>query len=204
MAAHGQSRIDPRFDRGEQKLLEPASLCPRERFVPNLAVSRAPPQLLGSHEQPHGLGGVASCQLAPAFSDELFESEHVGGIGRDIEQVAGGACDDHVVWSTGAPETLAQSRDGRTKSDFRSLPVTVTPERVNQPVDRNDQAPIDQQPGDERTGFHPAEVDRSPAANDFDRAEDTNLGAGRVRGARGRVQIGTTPRHLGSHHHSVA
>jgi hypothetical protein len=142
---------------------------------------------------------VASCQLAPAFCDELFELEHIGGIGWDIEQVTGGAGDDHVLWGTGAAEALAQSRDGRAESDFRPLPVAVTPEGINQPVDRDDQAPIDQEPGDERAGFHAAEVDRSPVTNDFDRSEDTDLGAGRVRGAQG-VQIGTTPRHLGSHH----
>ena len=69
VAAQGQTGVDPRFGGRQPELLQAAGLGPGERYVPHLAVGRAPPQALGLGEQPDALARAPAGQWRrPSFT----------------------------------------------------------------------------------------------------------------------------------------
>ena len=75
-------------------------------------------------------------------------------------------------------QTLAQPRDGGAQRDLRAVPFVVGPERVHQAVDRDHEATVDEQAGDEGARLGAADVDDLSVPDDLDRAEDADLEAG--------------------------
>ncbi len=175
---HGEPGVDAGLDRRQEELFEAAGLGSGERLVADVAVGGTPPQVLGLDEQPHRLGRAAASELAPTLAHELLEAVHVGGRCRQVEHVAGRARHDQLFGDVGFAQTLAQPRDGGAQRDLRAVPVVVGPERVHQAVDRDNDAAVDEQAGDERARLGAADVDDLPVPDDLDGAEDADLESG--------------------------
>ena len=58
-------------------------------------------------------------------------------------------------------------------------PSWSRPQGVHEPVHRDDDAAVDEEPGDERPGLHATDVDEPAVPGDLDGPEDADLQAGR-------------------------
>ena len=91
-----------------------------------------------------------------------------------------GAGHDQVFGGARLAQALAQPRDGGAQRDLRPVAVVVAPERVDEPVDRDDEAAVDQQAGDQGTCLGPADDRRrGHVPGDLERAEHADLQHGR-------------------------
>ena len=177
-----QLGVDPGLAGHQQQLFETTGLGPGEWLVAHLAVGRPAPEALGLGEEPHALARAAAGQLAAALRHDLLEPEDVGHLGGHREHVARRPRHDHVLGRSRLAQALAEARDGRTQRDLGSRPVVVGPQRVHQPVDRDDDVAIDQEPGHERPRLDAPDVDGAPVPRQLDGAEHPDLQAGGRRG----------------------
>ena len=181
VATHRQRGVDPQLRGGEQQLLEAARLGPGEGLVAHLAVGRSPPQVLRFVDEARGLGGTAPGQLSAGLRHELLEAEDVGRLGRDIQQVARSPGHDQVTGRAGITQPLAQARNGRTKRDVGPLPIVVSPERVHEPIHRDDEVAVDEEPGHQGPRLLAPEIDGTAVPGDLDGTKDADLEPGRAR-----------------------
>ncbi len=197
VTARRHGGVDARLDRRHAQLLETPGLGPCEGLVAHLAVGRAAPEVLRLAQQADRFARSPPGQPSPALRHQVFEGKDVRRVRRDLERVARGAGHDQVLRHTRIAEALAEPRDRRTECDLGSLSVVVAPQGVDQPVDRHDQAAVDQQPRHQRPSLHAAQVDHPAAPGDLERTEDPDRQRGRdVCAIRDRLRI--TPRHLGT------
>ena len=173
--------VDTGLDRRQKQLLEATRLGSGEGLVPHLAVGRAAPEILGLGARPDRFARSAAAQQPAAVGDHLLELRGVGGVGRRPRARTRGAGHDQVLGGTRLAQALAQPRDGGAQGDFRPVPVVVTPERVDESVDRHDEAAVDQQAGDQRTRLDPPRSMTRATPGDLERAEHADLQHGRRR-----------------------
>ena len=192
MVAHRQARIDSRLRGREEQLLEAAGLGPGERLVAHLAVGRSSPQVLGLLEQAGGLTRAAPGELAAAFRHQAFEPEDVGRLVGDVQHVPGGPGDDRVSRHAGVAQPFAHTRDGGPQRNLGAAASLVFRQGIHQAVDRDDEAAVDQEAGDQRPRLHTADVDGPAIPHDLDGAEDADLEGDRG-GSRPPPRIG--PQH---------
>ena len=201
LAGHGlvpaerQLGVHPGFDRQQPQFLQAARLGPGERFVADFAVGRSAPELLGLGEQAHALVRVSAGQLRASFCHQAFEPEDVRRLRRDVQEIARRPRHDDVVGRAGLADALAQTRDGGAHRDLGPRPVVAGPQGVHETVDRDDDATIDEEPGDERPRLHAPDIDRTPVPGDLDGAEHPDLQARRLTLRHGRALPWRLPCH---------
>ena len=198
VTAHGQLGVDARLRGGEAELFQPPGLRPGERLVPHLAVGGAPPDLQRLGQPAGRLTGTTPGEVQTPLADQLFEPVGVGHLRRDVEEVPRCARDDEVLGCAGVAQALAHTRDRRAQGDLGAGPVVGAPQRVHQPVDRDGEAAVDEEAGDQCSGLHAPDVGDPVVPRQFQRAEDTDLEPPLVGSARRCVSRGISPRHVGS------
>ena len=147
-------RLGALLDERELELLEPRDLLPSERLVAELRQRLASPQRERLIEQ---LG--APRRLArPRGVDEAPDAGEIELLGVEPHEVAGRARLDHV-----RAERLPQLRDEVLQRRRRGRRRVALPQRLDEPVERDDPSCVEQEHREERALLRAAERDRVAA-----------------------------------------
>ena len=173
MAAERQVGLDSVFERVQAQLLEPADLVLGEGLVGEVRQRRPTPE---TQRLPQGLRGAAvitalDC-LAPR-SGEALKPIGIDLVGVGLERVAPATGDEHAL-----AELLAQVGDVDLHGLGRGLGRALAPELVDDPVDRDDLAPMKQQDREHRALPGSAKGNRSPIDQNLERTEDAEFHPG--------------------------
>ena len=114
MAAERQVGVDPVLERGQPQLLQPGRLGLRERFVANVLVRRAAPQLERLAKARRRRVGVPLLQLRPAARRQQLESFEIQLAGLEAQSIPGPLARD-PLWAQGAGAARARAPGGRSQ-----------------------------------------------------------------------------------------
>ena len=143
------------LEAAEPQLLQPADLGLREALAGELRERRATPQRQRLVELALGL--------------ERLEAVEVELAGLDAQQVAGRPRLDPL-----AAEELAQVGDVDLQRLVDGRRRVLLPQRVDQPVSRDDAIGVEQQQGQQRALLEAAHLERPPIRVHLKRAEDAD------------------------------
>ena len=129
MAAERQVGVDPVLERGQPQFLQPGRLGLRERFVLNVLVRRAAPQLERLAKARRRRIGVPLLQLRPAACRQQLESFEIQLAGLEAQSIPG-PLERDPLWAQGPAQRVHVHLEGVRSAGGRPL----TPERVDQPV----------------------------------------------------------------------
>jgi hypothetical protein len=101
----------------------------------------------------------------------------------EAQQVAGGLPDDQVGAEPAGAQAGAQRGDPVLHLDARAGRRPVVPDRVDEPVDADHPAGVQQQAGQQAAGAYAADPDRAVLVTRLDRAEDEEAASPRRRAA---------------------
>ena len=143
-------RVDALADHDEPQLLEPSDLRLREVVERELRERRPTPQ------RKRGLQKRAPllCRKPPRVGERLLEPTRVDLVGTDVEHVARRAGVEDV-----APQSPTQTSDGVLKRRRRRLWRLLAPERVDEPVGRDDPSRLEHEDREEPALLRTAERD---------------------------------------------
>ena len=94
------------------------------------------------------------CRKPPRVGECLLETSRIDLVGSDVEDVAGRTGVEDV-----APQHSTQSPDGVLKRRGRRLRRLLAPERVDEPVGRDDSAGLEHEDGEEPALLRASERD---------------------------------------------
>ena len=152
--ADRELRLGALLEEGEAELVEPRDLLLRERLVAELGQRLAAPEgerLVEERRPAHGLA-------RPRLVDEAPHAGQVELLGLEPDDVAGRARLDRV-----RAERLPQLRDEVLERRDGGRRRIAGPERLDEPVDRDDPTGLEQQQREERPLLRAAERDRLAA-----------------------------------------
>ena len=147
--------LDPFLENRQPPFLEAADLLPRETGVGDVGQGRATPQREGVDQLPAPLAG------------EALETLGVELVGFDPDRVPGRPGRDPVP-AQPSPEV----GDVHLKRLLGGVRRALLPQGVDQPVPRHDLIGMEEQHGEERPLLRAAEIERLPAGDHLQRAED--------------------------------
>ena len=146
--------LDPGLDGADAQLLQPCHPRLRERLVREVRERRSPPQAERLAQQCARLPGRHS----PRPLHERLEALHVHVACRHPQHIARRAGLDRR--STQQP---AEARDVALEGGLRGGWRIVTPDQVDQSIDRDDRVAFEQQHRQDGARPRPAQVDRPPS-----------------------------------------
>src|SRR5262249_6683976 len=141
-------------------------LAPGERLVLEVGERRAPPE--GQRlVQPR-----SRCKRSQVtgFLEKTLEVVHVELVDRNAKQIPRGLGQDAV-----APERLPQLRDMDLKRGQSRLRRLLTPERVDQPLSRDELVRAEEKRGQQGPRLATAHLDRLTVLDDLERPQETKL-----------------------------
>jgi hypothetical protein len=148
VAAEAQERVDAVLGRREAQLLQAADLVLGEVVEGEVGQRRPSPEPESFFQELDRLGGRPVLQRPPALPGEALEAR---GVDRDAlvpQDVAGGARDQGALRAAAAVpgrDRAAQVGDVPLHGLRRRPGRALAPERVDDPIDRDDLAAVDQQ-----------------------------------------------------------
>ncbi len=163
MTARLEVRLDPAFDRGEAKLLEPGNVGLREGLEGEVREGGPPPERQGGPQLRASVLRFERARLVHGGA----ESVDVDRARRDVEAITRCARLQHL-----RAEQLAELRDEvleRCKGGPRRL---LSPDRVEQPVDGDDPVRFEEEYGKDRALLLAAERQRPRLRRNLERPED--------------------------------
>ncbi len=158
--AEGEADVDERFHRRAAPLLVVGADVVEAELLAGRAERRAGVQLEGPIQRPAGAAAVAVAVEVDALVDEGIEAVEVDVVRGHEQDVAAIAEVDHrVAFDPGRGQRLAQVRDVATHRDLGARRWGVTPDAIDDAVDRDHAARIEQQQRQHRPLLGAAEVD---------------------------------------------
>jgi hypothetical protein len=182
MAPEREVGVDPVLERRQPQLLQPRHLGLRERFVADVLVGLAAPQPERLAEARLRRAGLAPRQLGAAACDQELEPLEVQLTGREAEPVAGPVLLDPL-----RAEAPAQPVDVDLQRVDRRRGRLLTPQRVDQPVARDDVPARDQQAREQRHLLARRQLDGAGGGGDLHGSEHPEL-HGRILCSRGPLR----------------
>ena len=164
VAPRREIRLDPVLEARQAQLLEVRALDPGERLR-ELGQSRAAPQLERVPEQRGRRRRVAGLERRSALDPHPAEAAEVERVGLELDDVPGSLRAQHA-----RRKRLAEVRDVDLHHLGRGLRHVLSPEVVDEPLDRHGPVRVEQQPGEERTRLAAAEREPRGAVNCLERA----------------------------------
>ena len=169
MAPQRDVRLDPVLQAGELELLQPGGLHARERLG-ELGQRRAAPQLQRLAQLLRRGRGRTACECGPARLPEGGEAVEVERAGLDLQRVAGGPRQQRV-----RGQQLAQLRHVDVDHLHRRAGHVVSPQVVDELVDGDGPAGLEQQPGQQRALAPATQGHRCAVFAHLERTEDPEL-----------------------------
>jgi hypothetical protein len=169
--AEGELRLDPLFSCQEAQLLEPVDLDAGELLVGDVGQRRAAPESQRTVECEECSGVFASGVPAPALAEESLEPKRVDLLGLALEDIAAASRVQRLVRRKG----LAQPRDLDVEAVSGGPGRSIGPERVDEPVSRDDFVRVEEQEGQEGAGLRATQRERAAVPEGFDRPQNAEL-----------------------------
>ena len=180
-------RLDTVLERRQPQLLEPRHLCLRERLVADVLVGPPAPQPERLAEARLRRGGLAPRQLGAPARDEELEALEVQLAGRQPQPVPGPVQLDPLGAEAPAQPVHVdlQRVDGRRGR-------LLAPQRIDQPVARDDVSARDQQAREQRHLLARRQLDGAGGGGDLNGPEHAEL-----HGCQSSVPTGRSASHPG-------
>jgi hypothetical protein len=134
-------RVDPLLEDGQTALFELLDYRLRERLECQLRERRTPPQSECFAE----LVGTRGVRCVASFLHEALEAAEVDVLGRYVEDVPGITGEQEL-----RPESAAELRDAVVQRAFRRPRRLFAPQRVEETVDRNHFAGVEEEQREQR------------------------------------------------------
>jgi hypothetical protein len=172
MGTERQPRLVQQIGGVQAQILEPADLRLGEALVADIGERRTVPQCQRIEDQGLRRGGVT---LEPVLRlvDEVLEANGVDRIGLDPQLVAGRPGDDAPA--LGRSERLAELRDVQLDGVLRRPRRPISPNVLDEPVDRHRLVRVEHEIEQHRTLLGRAQVDGLAVDHDFERSEDAEF-----------------------------
>ena len=149
VSAAGHLGIDPILDRVQVGLVEPRCFGVETRASPYISQRRPAPQAKRLREQASRTRGVAAARLGAGALEEREEAVSVDELGRDGQTV--GAIDElDDRRGVSVPEQLADARGPDLQRPPRPIGVELRPELLDEPVDADSVAVVEDEHRQER------------------------------------------------------
>jgi len=163
VAAERQIGVDPHLQGAELELFQPPDLDLGEGLVAEVGQRRSPPQSERLPQRRIRVIGVVARERAPSLLQETLEAIYVHLTGRDLEDVTVRARVDDVFSRLAYPrscfECLAQARDMHLNVLDRARGRPLTPQGVDQPIDRDDLVRVQEQHRQDKALLAPSKLD---------------------------------------------
>lgn len=163
-AAQREVEVDALFDRGEAQAVEPGDLGLRERLLGEVGKRGAMPECERLSQRARGERRLVARPELPCLPDEPLESVEVELVVLKLEEIAGSRRANPL-----GTERLSQPRDVDLDRLPRARGRVIVPEAVDQPVDRDDIVPVEEEEGEERALLPRPDGDALAAVLDFQR-----------------------------------
>jgi hypothetical protein len=177
MAATRQVGVDASLQRPEPTLLQVGRLAAGERLSGQVSQGRATPQAKCLPQQPSGLPCRPTGQGLAPLGDQALELGEVELLGPDVDEIARHAGDDDA-WLTAPPRGLqrpAQAGDMHPQRVGGRGGGLLAPQVVDQPLDGDHPACLQQQHRQQRPLLGAPQHDRSPRRKGLKRSQDPKL-----------------------------
>ncbi len=168
------SALDPVPDDRQPRLLEPGDRRGGEGLAGEVGQWGAGRQRLGSAEEPGRAGWVAAVERPSATPRETVESREVELVGLDPKEVAAGAGEQSGL-ALPRLHDAAEARDVDLQRVLGRRRRRLAPERVDEPVDRDELVGMEEQDGEHRTLLAALERQLRVAVADRERSKDPEL-----------------------------
>ncbi len=162
--------VDPQLDRARPQPLEPCDLGLRERLVREVGKRRATPErqrLRGAGRRPVRI----ACSRLPRVGEEPLEAHRVDRLRVDLDGVARRSRDDRG----GVTQRGPQAGDLRLERVPRPGRRRLLPEVLDEPVDGDDPAAVDEQVGEQRALLRRPQRHAFPVAQHLERPQEPEL-----------------------------
>ena len=170
MPGESEVRFDSRLQCSQPKLVEPRGLHLRERLVGDVHEHGPSRERERFTKRPGRRLGIARRLLAPTPGDEPLEAVEVELVWLDPEPVAGALRRDPIL-----PEALAKSVDLHLQRVGGARGRTLAPDRVDQPVARDDLVPVEEEAVEHPRLPAGAERDDATVVDDLERSKKPEL-----------------------------
>ena len=170
MAAEREIRLDAVLERRQPQLLQPRHLGLRERLVAHVLVRPPAPQPERLAEARRRRGGFAARQLGRPRATSVLEALEVELAGRQAQPVPGPVQLDPI-----GAEPVAQAGHVDLQRVDGCRGRLLAPQRVDQPVARDDLAARDQQAREQRDLLARRQLDGAGGGGDLHGPEHAEL-----------------------------
>ena len=167
--------LDELLARVQAQLIEAGGLADREGLGGEVGERGPAPQAERGAQRFLGLLGW----LGSGCLDEVLELLRVHLLCRDLEGVAGGLPDEHLVGSSRRFKRASELRDVDLDDVVGRRRRVVAPQELGEPFEGDDVVGLDEQDGEERALLGAAEGERLVATRHLEGAEDPELHRGR-------------------------
>jgi hypothetical protein len=176
MAPQSQLRLDPLLTTDKKQLVQTLGLEREDAGLRDVR-QRWPPPERERRSEPIGSKPrrTAAKRVLP-FAQEPLEARSIDPVAPDLEDVARRTCDHRVV-----RERRAQPRDVDAQRLLGARRRVAAPQLLDQLVDRDRSAGVEQEQSEERALPSSTELERTTVTRGFDRAEHPELGLRRSR-----------------------
>ena len=172
MPAESEVGVDPFLECRQAKLLEPHDLGLREWLPGKVGERCAAPEREGGPQRVGSTRWVPGSERGSPFLAEADELEEVDGVRLDDEPIAGRRRLEYAF-----RQELPELRDVNLEGVARRVGRLVAPERVDEPIARDDPICIQEQNREQGAPLLPSERDRLAVQAHGDRTEEAELGA---------------------------
>ena len=175
LAPEGKVRVDPRFQRSQPKLLQPAEFGGREGLIRELGQRFSPPQTQTISQETDRRSRASFRQGLLARRYPLFEADQIKRPLLDAQEVATAAAYQCIALAVRG-QGLAQPRDVHIQAVLAPR-RPLSPDLGQQAGARNDLVRGQQEDGEDRALFRASQDNRLAVAADLQRPKKPEIHA---------------------------